>query len=116
MESGEFINLLFLIKIFRSTFSSFSTNSKWAKDPRFKAVEKVRDKEAYFKDFVEQLYKKEKEEKRKERDKVNLDDFNYRELIENLNIIIGKGMFCCSFEGTRIFKTKFCLGCSEEKN
>jgi len=52
----------------RSTFSSFST--KWAKDSRFKAVEKSRDREAYFKDFVEELYKKEKEDKRKEREKV----------------------------------------------
>lgn len=51
----------------KSTFSSFST--KWAKDSRFKAVEKSRDREAYFKDFVEELYKKEKEDKRKEREK-----------------------------------------------
>ncbi|CAK5078666.1 unnamed protein product [Meloidogyne enterolobii] len=67
---AEFYKLLDEAKLHgKSTFSSFSTNSKWAKDPRFKAVEKVRDREAYFKDFVEQLYKKEKEEKRKERDK-----------------------------------------------
>lgn len=67
---AEFYKLLEEAKLHgKSTFSSFSTNSKWAKDSRFKAVEKVRDREAYFKDFVEQLYKKEKEEKRKEREK-----------------------------------------------
>jgi transcription elongation regulator 1 len=32
-------------------------------------VEKSRDRETYFKDFVEELYKKEKEEKKKEREK-----------------------------------------------
>ncbi|KAL3123126.1 hypothetical protein niasHT_005059 [Heterodera trifolii] len=51
----------------KSTFASFST--KWVKDARFKAVDKMRDREAYFKDYVEELYKKEKEEKRKEREK-----------------------------------------------
>uniref|UniRef100_A0A183BVR8 WW domain-containing protein n=1 Tax=Globodera pallida TaxID=36090 RepID=A0A183BVR8_GLOPA len=51
----------------KSTFASFST--KWVKDSRFKAVEKMRDREAYFKDYVEELYKKEKEEKKKEREK-----------------------------------------------
>ncbi|KAF7632425.1 hypothetical protein Mgra_00008205 [Meloidogyne graminicola] len=51
----------------KSTFSSFST--KWSKDTRFKGVDKARDREGFFKDYVEQLYKKEKEEKRKEREK-----------------------------------------------
>lgn len=51
----------------KSTFSSFS--SKYGKDPRFKAVEKMRDREDYFKDYVDELYKKEKEEKKKEKEK-----------------------------------------------
>ncbi|CAD5213148.1 unnamed protein product [Bursaphelenchus okinawaensis] len=50
----------------KSTFTSFS--SKHGKDDRFKAVEKMRDREEMFKDFVAEIYKKEKEEKRKERD------------------------------------------------
>jgi len=60
----------------KSTFSSFS--SKYGKDSRFKAVDKMRDREDYFKDHVEALYKKEKEEKRKEKEKAK-DEF--RELL-----------------------------------
>lgn len=50
----------------KSTFSSFS--NKHGKDPRFKAVERMRDREDYFKDYVDELYKKEKEEKKKEKE------------------------------------------------
>lgn len=70
-ESRDFYNSIFTTLIFillRSTFTSFST--KWAKDSRFKAVEKMKDREAYFKDYIEELYKKEKEEKKREREKV----------------------------------------------
>lgn len=51
----------------KSTFTSFS--SKFGKDARFKAVEKMRDREDMFKEFTEELYKAEKEEKKKEKDK-----------------------------------------------
>uniref|UniRef100_A0A914C9L1 WW domain-containing protein n=1 Tax=Acrobeloides nanus TaxID=290746 RepID=A0A914C9L1_9BILA len=55
----------------KSTFSSFS--SKFGKDPRFKAVDRMRDREDYFKDHVDELYKKEKEEKKKEKEKAKAD-------------------------------------------
>ena len=53
---------------FRSTFPEFS--SKNSKDERFKAVEKLRDRETYFQDFIADIRKKEKEEKAKEKEKV----------------------------------------------
>ena len=50
----------------KSSYSSFVT--KFGKDERFKAVEKNRDREDYFKDFIDELYKKEREEKKKQKD------------------------------------------------
>merc|ERR1739838_80860 len=50
----------------KSTFSEFST--KYAKEDRFKGVEKLRDRETYFQDFIADLRKKEKEEKAKEKE------------------------------------------------
>lgn len=70
--------------VFRSSFSSFT--NKNGKDPRFKAVEKMRDREDYFKDYVDELYKKEKEEKRKEKDKVYFLIFNYSLMNYSLSI------------------------------
>ncbi|CAI4232230.1 unnamed protein product [Auanema sp. JU1783] len=51
----------------KSSFSSFT--SKFGKDPRYKCVDKMRDKEDLFNDFVGDLHKKEKEEKREKREK-----------------------------------------------
>ncbi|EGT55782.1 CBN-TCER-1 protein [Caenorhabditis brenneri] len=52
----------------RSSFSSFT--SKFGKDSRFKAVERSRDREDAFNDFVGELHKKEKEEKRAKKEKL----------------------------------------------
>lgn len=51
-----------------SSFSSFS--SKFGKDSRFKAVDRMRDREDAFNDFVGELHKKEKEEKRAKKEKL----------------------------------------------
>ncbi|PAV72171.1 hypothetical protein WR25_00020 isoform B [Diploscapter pachys] len=55
----------------RSSFSSFA--SKYAKDSRFKNVDKTRDREDMFNDFVGDLYKKEKEEKKMKKEKAKKD-------------------------------------------
>ncbi|CAB3405168.1 unnamed protein product [Caenorhabditis bovis] len=52
----------------KSSFSSFS--SKFGKDSRFKGVERMRDREDMFNDFVGELYKKEKEEKKAKKEKL----------------------------------------------
>ena len=52
----------------RSSFSDFA--SKFAKDERYRGVDKVRDKEDLFKDFVSELRRKEKDESRMLKDKV----------------------------------------------
>uniref|UniRef100_A0A0N4WJE9 WW domain-containing protein n=1 Tax=Haemonchus placei TaxID=6290 RepID=A0A0N4WJE9_HAEPC len=54
-----------------SSFSSFG--SKFGKDPRFKAVEKMRDREDLFNEFVGELHKKEKEERREKKEKAKKD-------------------------------------------
>merc|ERR1719237_1283112 len=54
----------------KSSWSEFSREQ--AKDERFKAIEKSRDRETHFNDYVSELKKKEKDkkdEKRKEKDK-----------------------------------------------
>ncbi len=43
----------------RSTFTEFS--SRHSKDERFRAVEKIRDREAWFHEYVQELKTKEKE-------------------------------------------------------
>jgi hypothetical protein len=54
--------------LFRSSFSDFA--SKYGKEERFKAIEKMREREAIFSDFVSDLRRKEKEEKSHQKEKV----------------------------------------------
>ena len=51
----------------KSSFSEFA--AKYAKDDRFKGIEKMREREAYFSDFCSDLRRKEKEEKSLQREK-----------------------------------------------
>ncbi|CAP30403.2 Protein CBR-TCER-1 [Caenorhabditis briggsae] len=52
----------------RSSYKSFC--SKYEKDSRFKAVDRNRDREELFNEFVGDLYKKEKDEKRAKKEKL----------------------------------------------
>ena len=54
--------------ISRSSFSDFA--SKYGKDERFKGIEKMRDREGLFSDYVNELRRKEKEEKSSQKEKV----------------------------------------------
>lgn len=59
----------YLVFVFcRSSFSDFA--SKYSKDERFKAIEKMRERESLFQDHLSELRKREKEEKQREREKV----------------------------------------------
>ncbi|GMT16652.1 hypothetical protein PFISCL1PPCAC_7949, partial [Pristionchus fissidentatus] len=51
----------------KSSFSSFA--SKYGKDERFKIIEKMREKEEIFNEFVGELHKKEREEKKEKKEK-----------------------------------------------
>ena len=53
----------------KSKFASFST--KYGKDERYKDVEKHRDREDFFNDYVNELYQKEKVEKQKVKEEVS---------------------------------------------
>ncbi|KAL7885723.1 hypothetical protein AOLI_G00060180 [Acnodon oligacanthus] len=57
----------------RTTFSEFA--AKHAKDSRFKAIEKMKDREAIFIEFMTSLRKKEKENSKNRGDKVKQDFF-----------------------------------------
>ncbi|XP_070540573.1 transcription elongation regulator 1-like [Ptychodera flava] len=57
----------------RSTFSEFAT--KFGKDPRFKAIDKMREREGMFNEFMLQVRKKEKEEGRSRQEKTKADFF-----------------------------------------
>uniref|UniRef100_A0A4W4FXT2 Transcription elongation regulator 1 n=1 Tax=Electrophorus electricus TaxID=8005 RepID=A0A4W4FXT2_ELEEL len=58
----------------RTTFSEFA--SKHAKDPRFKNIEKMKDREALFTEFMTAFRKKEKEDSKNKGEKVKQDFFD----------------------------------------
>lgn len=62
--------------LFRTTFTEFS--SKHGKDERFRAIEKIRDREAYFHEYVQELKVQEKDGSHRQNDKEkvrhNVDD------------------------------------------
>lgn len=66
---SRFLPLFFYI--FRTTFSEFA--AKHAKDMRFKAIEKMKDREAIFTEFMTSLRKKEKENSKNRGEKVSID-------------------------------------------
>ncbi|XP_043076684.1 transcription elongation regulator 1 [Puntigrus tetrazona] len=58
----------------RTTFSEFA--AKHSKDPRFKAIEKMKDREAMFTEFMTALRKKDKEDSKNKVEKVKQDFFD----------------------------------------
>ncbi|MCI4386746.1 hypothetical protein PGIGA_G00066070 [Pangasianodon gigas] len=58
----------------RTTFSEFA--SKHARDPRFKAIDKMKDREAMFTEFMTAFRKKEKEDSKNKGEKVKQDFFD----------------------------------------
>lgn len=52
----------------RSSFSDFA--AKYAKDDRFKGMEKMREREGLFNEYIVEVRKREKEEKAQKRDQV----------------------------------------------
>ncbi|XP_053573125.1 transcription elongation regulator 1 isoform X2 [Bombina bombina] len=65
----------------RTTFSEFA--ARYAKDARFKAIEKMKDREILFNEFMVAAKKKEKEDSKNKGDKVRVDFFD---LLSNLHI------------------------------
>lgn len=55
----------------KSSFSEFS--AKYMKDERYKGVEKTRDRESMFQDYVVELRKREKEDKHRDKEKMRSD-------------------------------------------
>jgi hypothetical protein len=53
----------------RSSFSDFST-SRYARDERWKAIEKMRERENLFNDYQDELRRKEKDEKHQKKEQV----------------------------------------------
>jgi transcription elongation regulator 1 len=51
------------------SYNEFS--QKFSRDERFRTVEKSRDRESYFSEFISELKKKERDVRKMERDKVN---------------------------------------------
>jgi len=58
----------------RTTFSEFA--SKWGRDPRFRAIEKMRDREVMFSEYVVEVRRQEETESRGQIERVgNLTSF-----------------------------------------
>lgn len=75
----DFIMFFFL----RSSFNDFS--SKYAKDERYKNIEKMRERESLFNEFILEVRKREKEEKNHKREQVII---NKRQLTKCLVLIL----------------------------
>jgi transcription elongation regulator 1 len=60
-------NIFIPIESFRSTFNEFS--SRLSKDERFRAVEKIRDREAWFHEYTQELRTREKDGSNRHYDK-----------------------------------------------
>lgn len=56
--------------LYRTTFSEFAV--KHGRDPRFKTIEKMKDREAIFVEFITALRKREKEDSKSRGEKVSL--------------------------------------------
>ena len=57
----------------RSSFSDFA--AKYSKEERFRGVEKMRERESIFQDYVSDLRRKEKEDKASQKEKVSVKYF-----------------------------------------
>ncbi len=68
---------LIVFVCFRSTFNEFS--SRHSKDERFRAVEKIRDREAWFHEYVQELKTREKDgsSRHSEKEKVRVYFINF---------------------------------------
>jgi len=53
----------------RSTFSEFA--SKWSRDPRFRAIEKMRERESLFNEFILEVRRQEESEFRGQTERVS---------------------------------------------
>lgn len=58
----------YFLFVFRSSFSDFA--QKYAKDERFKGVEKMRERESLFNEYLIEVRRREKEEKSQRREQV----------------------------------------------
>nr|XP_040036646.1 transcription elongation regulator 1 isoform X2 [Gasterosteus aculeatus aculeatus] len=69
----------------RTTFSEFAV--KHGRDPRFKTIEKMKDREAIFVEFITAIRKREKEDSKSRGEKVKLD---FHDLLSDQHIEVGQ--------------------------
>lgn len=67
--SAIFSHFLFHCSLSRTTFSEFGV--RHGRDPRFKSIEKMKDREAIFTEFMTALRKREKEDSKTRGEKVH---------------------------------------------
>lgn len=70
-ETKTFTTIFFLFIFFRSSFSEFA--QKYGKDDRFKVIEKIRERESLFNEFIVEVRKREKEDKQNRKEQVSYD-------------------------------------------
>lgn len=84
MRTCTHLRIFFSYLLFRTTFSEFA--SRHGKDPRFKAIDKMKDREAMFTEFMAAFRKKEKEDSKNKGEKVNITPDLKRRLALGLNV------------------------------
>lgn len=70
VQKKKIVSYQFPILLFRSSFSDFA--QKHGRDERFKNVEKMRERESLFNEYLLEVRKREKEEKTAKREQVFL--------------------------------------------
>lgn len=77
---------------FRSSFSDFA--QKYGRDERFKGIEKMRERESLFNEFIIEVRRREKDEKQQKKEQVSKD----RLLMSWVN-----WKQCCQQQPTNVF-------------
>ena len=111
-------NLLFRC-VDRVTFSDFS--SKYAKDERYRNIEKLRDREHLFDDFMHDVRKREKDERRVAQEKVSFIGILYSDCSDVFSVskasswVVGAVQLCRHAPGVHGIEPQIALERREEE-
>lgn len=95
-----------MLKIDRSSFSEFC--QRYGKDERYKAIEKVRERESLFNEYLLDVRRREKEEKQQKKDQVRKEFINNSFKFE-FTLVIFHSFSIGREESLMQFKYIFCM-------
>lgn len=78
----------------RSSFSDFA--QKNGRDDRFKGIEKMRERESLFNEFIVEVRRREKDEKQHKKEQVSVRYGDRRRAIDSAHVSTLKAVGCCA--------------------